>query len=111
MTKTNGILILIVLGLLTYSLFFSHPGKKPDVKKYELQIDSLKQINASLYSQNDSLLLLEKNYISQIQKTDYEIARLNKQLDNIKKKYNEIFDSINNYNSAEFERFFSNRYK
>lgn len=111
MNKTNGILIVIILGLLVYSVFFSHPGRKPDITKYELQIDSLKQANKTLYAQNDSLLIIEKGYITRIQQTDSEIARLNKLLFNINKKYNEILESINNYNSDEFERFFSNRYK
>lgn len=111
MKKINAILIIIILVLLTYSIFFSHPGKKIDVTQYELRIDSLKKANIKLYSMNDSLMILEKEYVSRIQALDYEIVGINKQLEKIKKKYDEMFDAINDYNAAEFERFFSNRYK
>jgi len=114
----NFLIIIISAALILGLLFTLFIGKPSEIKqtfktnaKIEKVVDSIKQDNNFILSRMYELERNQALYYDEIGKTQQLIMNNNNSILKLQKIYNEKIKSINNFNVAQLDSFFTNRYK
>lgn len=114
MKKLNAsqLVILCLVGVVLYQQFFMVDNYKKEYERmlkekeesYELEIDRLHQVNDSIFALNQKL-------IDDIGTIDDKIAEKNAQLFNLRRKYAEQVDKLDDMSDDELSTTFANTFK
>lgn len=101
-------IIILQLFIIGWVLFTN-----TDIDKgpYEQKIERLQQEKDSLDAANLELQLKVDNMFEQAEGYERTINELNSSIGTLKRKTNEIINSVDSYTQSELEKFFSDRYR
>ena len=101
-------IIILQLFIIGWVLFTN-----TDIDKgpYEQKIERLQQEKDSLDAANLELQLKVDNMFEQAEGYERTINELNSSIGTLKRKTNEIINSVDTYTQSELEKFFSDRYR
>jgi uncharacterized coiled-coil DUF342 family protein len=101
-------IIILQLFIIGWVLFTN-----TDIDKgpYEQKIERLQQEKDSLDAANLELQLKVDNMFEQAEGYERTINELNSSIGTLKRKTNEIINSVDSYSQSELEKFFSDRYR
>ena len=105
------ILLLIVITVLIYFLRGELKSSMVDVDKYENEIQRLQMQVDSLEYENSQLEGAEMTIWSEMTAYKQQTEELQQRIKGLKKRTNEILESIDNYTDDELVRFFADRYR
>ena len=102
----------ILLCLTTLAIFFIL-RKQPelDIQKYEDQINALQSEINQLEGVNDSLQVEAALLNDKLIEYDNTIDKLNEEIDVIQDETRKKLDSVDSYNRAQLQKFFTERYR
>jgi chromosome segregation ATPase len=114
MKKLNlsQLVILCLVGVLIFQQFFMADGYRKEYEQmlrekeesYKVEIDRLNKIN-------DSIFAVNKQLIDDIGTIDDKIAEKNAQLSNLRRKYAEQVDKLDDMSDDELSTTFANTFK
>jgi uncharacterized coiled-coil DUF342 family protein len=101
-------IIILQLFIIGWVLFTN-----TDIDKgpYEQKIERLQQEKDSIDAANLELQLKVDNMFEQAEGYERTINELNSSIGTLKRKTNEIINSVDSYSQSELEKFFSDRYR
>lgn len=111
-TKTNLILILLVIILAAWILIARNFSQKPvHNPSYTNKIDSLNNV---IFDYKNKQLTLDKKIINfelDVKRLDYQIDSAENKIIEIRNYYDKKIKNASRYSANELDDFFSNRYK